>query len=137
MRDFTDIAASLRSCKDVDLLLRRHGFRRVEDLDITIRKNPENPGNWRYSSEIWVRRVGAEYQAVRIDWKGHPTDPRGYAGHTPHIHFEMFPVEDFGMYLQGVTRADGTNIPIAKFDVVTGLPSQDPTRTHGSIKTGR
>ena len=134
MRDFTDIASFLRSCKDVDLFLREHDFRLVEDLSVKLTRDPQESD---YSSEIWVRCVGAHYQAVRVDWKGHPKDPTHFVGHTPHIHFEMFPVQDFRMYLQGYRRGDGSNIPITRFDVVTGLPSRDYRGTHGSIKTVR
>jgi hypothetical protein len=134
MKDFTDIAAFLRSCKDLDRFLTEHRFRLVEELSPKVMNEPDKVD---YSSEIWVRNDATHYQAVRIDWRGHPKDPPHFHGHRPHFHFETFPIHDFGMYLQGYKRADGTDIPIQKFDTLTGKPSVVHKETHGPIKPAR
>ena len=125
MGDFTRIAGFLRTSKDVEGTLRSFGFRCVEELSPKVGKSD---GDAEYSSEIWVRREGAEYMAVRIDWRGHPEVPAHYAGHPAHIHLESFPVEQFSAYLIGPAR------DVVKYDVQTGLPSTDFAATHGRVR---
>jgi len=133
MNDFSDLLKCLRSCEDVETCLRENNFRLVEELSPKISCKDQSRKD--YSSEIWVRPVGIYYQAVRIDWKGHPTQPSDFFGHNPHIHFEMFSAKDFGIYLQ---YPDGKNkINIQKFSVLSGNTSNDPKETHGPLRVIR
>src|SRR5437667_12263842 len=133
MQDFSDVAPFLQTCGDLDVFLKEHGFRQVEALSPKWRRTREC-SRLDYSSEIWVRCFGKSYQAVRIDWKGHPTNPPYFHGHGPHFHLEMFPFEDFGLYLEGATRLNGSPIAIRRFDTRTGEDTTDFKATHGPLK---
>ena len=98
MLDFTAIAPALRQSADLDRKLRELGFHCAEQLSPSLSKKHRHAT---YASEIWLREVGGECQAVRIDWRGHPHLPSNYAGHRPHVHFEIFPASARSAYLLG------------------------------------
>jgi hypothetical protein len=125
MADFRQVAEQLRASTDVIVTLKKLSFRCVERLSPTFGKNE---GEIEYSSEIWVRRTGDETMAVRVDWKGHPTNPAHFAGHPAHIHLESFPANQFGAYLIGPVPG------VVRYDLRTGLPSTDFQATHGRLR---
>jgi hypothetical protein len=107
MRDFSAIAPHIGgSLRQLDSLLPQHGFFQSEGL------SPSLHGG--YSSEIWLRREGNEFFAVRIDWLGH-------ASHAtqPHYHLVSFPAtQRFAFEHRGAGRVD-----VTKYDPRTGLPT--------------
>ena len=125
MPDFAEIARALKDTPDLETSLKALSFRLVEPLSPKLPREGETDAD--YSSEIWVRRLKEEYQAIRIDWKGHPTVPSHFAGHPAHIHFESFPLTEFGAYLIGPAKG------VVRYDTTTGLPSTDFPATHGRV----
>jgi hypothetical protein len=109
MNDFTSIAPLIQgSLKQLEALLRSNGFFRSEAL------SPSLQGG--YSSEIWLRRAGDRFLAVRIDWLGHKhlTDA--------HYHLEAFPMLQRFNYEHRAGK-----VPVQKFDPFTGRPTHvDP-----------
>jgi hypothetical protein len=126
MADFTEVAEALKGTPDLERSLRALGFRCVEELSPKLPREGETSAD--YSSEIWVRKLPDEYQAVRIDWQGHPTVPTHFAGHPAHVHFESFPLSEFGNYLIGPAKG------VQRFDTTTGKPSADFGATHGKVR---
>ncbi len=112
MTDFSNVAPFVQgSLRRLEELLRSHGFRKSEDL------SPSLSGG--LSSEIWLRREGDNYLAVRIDWLGHK--------HTPeaHYHFEAFPAQHRFQYEHALSigTALRRSLGVNRFDPFTGRPS--------------
>ena len=126
MADFADIARALENTPDLEHSLRSLGFRLVEQLSPKLPRPGETTAD--YSSEIWVRKLTDQYQAVRIDWQGHPSVPQHFAGRPAHIHFESFPLTEFSAYLIGPAAG------VIRYDIKTGLPSGDFAATHGRVR---
>ena len=111
MRDFSAIAPRIRgSLRRLEQLLRNSGFFLSEELSSQT------------ASEIWLRRAGGDFLAVRIDWLGH----RRHATHA-HYHLESFPAhrrfeyEHLAAVKGGARRA--VSADINRFDSRSGLPT--------------
>lgn len=109
MNDFTAIAPLIRgSLKQLESALRSNGFFRSEEL------SPSWHGG--YSSEIWLRRAGDRFFAVRIDWLGHK--------HVAEAHYHL---ESFSLLERFNYEHRARKVPTQKFDPFTGRPTQvDP-----------
>jgi len=111
MRDFQLIAPRInRSLRRLEQLVRENGFFLSEGLSSHA------------ASEIWLRRSGGDFLAVRIDWLGH----RGHAAHA-HYHLEAFPAHKRFEYehlaaFGGRSRRD-VLADVKKFDSTSGLPT--------------
>jgi hypothetical protein len=110
MRDFSAIAPQIGgSLRRLEQLLRDSGFFLSEELSS------------RTASEIWLRRVGVDFLAVRIDWLGHS----GHASHA-HYHLEGFPAhrrfeyEHLAAFRRRGRRA--VLADITRYDSRSGLP---------------
>jgi hypothetical protein len=109
MNDFTTVAPLIKgSLKRLEGALRSNGFFRSEEL------SPSLHGG--HSSEIWLRRAGEHFLAVRIDWLGHKHVDEA------HYHLEAFPAVQRFNYEHRAGK-----VSVQKFDPFTGRPTHvDP-----------
>lgn len=102
MTDFSSFAPWIHgSLKELDCRLRCHGFFLSEGLSPSVKGG--------YSSEIWLRRDGNDFLAVRIDWLGHKHAPEA------HYHLQRFPAHERFNYEHRAGR-----VAVRKFDPFTG-----------------
>ena len=103
-RPFSDVPAIRgRRVAEIRRILREKGFVRTKKSK-GINDNGVLQTDSKGGSEIWMRkRPDGDYEAVRVDARGHDVDPK-YAGYKPHAHKEVVAAEKLHEYQRGYEK---------------------------------
>jgi hypothetical protein len=83
----------------------------------TYAHSRQSPGKGEQASEIWLRRQGNQFFAVRVDWMGHSAHAS-----FAHCHFEAFPADRRFDYEHPPKKMPQEGwVPVTKFDTKTRL----------------